>query len=81
MGADLPGEGLPESVVVGYRGHGGGLGVQGDGRERHPFAVQPAHQFGRQVLGFGGGTAVAGGEQPLPPAGAGSASSSPQAAR
>ncbi len=65
MGADLPGEHLLVSVVVGDGRHRRGLRVQRDGRKRHALAVEPAHQFGRQVLGLGRRAAVPGGEQPL----------------
>ena len=59
QGADLPGEDLLEGVVVGDGGQRRTVGGQRDGGQSRPFDLEAVDQFGGEMLGVGGGAAVA----------------------
>jgi hypothetical protein len=58
-GLDLLAEDLVEAVVVADRRDDRGVGAQRDRRQRETLALEAADQFGSEVLGVAGGTAVA----------------------
>ncbi len=62
QGLHLLGKDLLVAVVVGDRGERRGVGGQGDAGQARALALVAAGQFGGEVLGVGGGAAVAAGQ-------------------
>src|SRR5690606_14077195 len=60
--ADLALEDGVEAVIVADCGQYGGVGVQGDSRERKAIALEAANEFGYEVLGVGGRATIAASE-------------------
>src|SRR5690606_10856557 len=59
---DLSFEQGVEAVVVAHRRENGGVGIEGDARQRQTVALEPAHEFGDEMLGVRRRAAVAAGE-------------------
>src|SRR5690606_27817668 len=51
QGADLLGEDLVVTVVVGNRSDGGAVGGQGNGRQARTFPLEPVEEFRGEMLG------------------------------
>src|SRR5690606_37007974 len=62
QGGDLALEDGVETVVVADGGEDGGVGIQGDARQRQAVALEAADQLGDEVLGIGGRSAIAAGK-------------------